>query len=220
MNHIEALKMALEALEKHGVAPKDWACKECAPFSDMLKDGFQCKYHAAIAAIKQALAAQQEPAQDWKALAEEQAETITKMTSEKYPFAHIRIDASEAEKEGALRDKLIELGWTPPAAQPAYKDSTPQLSVGDSSFESWFGEYNPTGKGDKQRSRDAYAAGMGDPLVAPPAAQRQWVGLNDVEWMNIVNKNHAWFGMQPDEVAHEVCTLTEAKLKEKNGGAA
>jgi hypothetical protein len=57
MNHIEALKMALEALEKHGVAPKDWACKECAPFSDMLKDGFQCKYHAAIAAIKQALAA-------------------------------------------------------------------------------------------------------------------------------------------------------------------
>jgi len=49
-----------------------------------------------------------------------------------------------------------------------------------------------------------------------PAAQRQWVGLTDVEWMNIVNKNHAWFCMQPDEVAHEVCKLTEAKLKEKN----
>jgi NAD-dependent SIR2 family protein deacetylase len=48
------------------------------------------------------------------------------------------------------------------------------------------------------------------------AQQRTWVGLTDVEWMNIVNKNQAWFGMQPDEVAHEVCKLTEAKLKEKN----
>jgi hypothetical protein len=48
--------------------------------------------------------------------------------------------------------------------------------------------------------------------------QREWVSLTDVEWMNIVNKNQAWFGMQPDEVAHEVCKLTEAKLREKNGG--
>jgi hypothetical protein len=63
--------------------------------------------------------AQPAPSQDWKALAEEQAETIAKMTSDKYPFVHIRVDASEAEKEGALRSKLIELGWTPPAAQPA-----------------------------------------------------------------------------------------------------
>ncbi len=47
--------------------------------------------------------------------------------------------------------------------------------------------------------------------------QREWVSLTDVEWMNIVNKNQAWFGMQPDEVAHEVCKLTEAKLREKNG---
>ena len=56
------------------------------------------------------------------------------------------------------------------------------------------------------------------PFCTPP--QRTWVGLTDVEWMNIVNKNQAWFGMQPDEVAHEVCKLTEAKLREKNGGAA
>lgn len=53
-----------------------------------------------------------------------------------------------------------------------------------------------------------------------PPAQRTFVGLTDVEWMNIVNKNQAWFGIQPDEVAHEVCKLTEAKLREKNGGAA
>jgi hypothetical protein len=64
--------------------------------------------------------AQPAPVQEWKALAEEQAEIIAKMTREKYPFVHVRIDASEAEKDDALREKLIELGWTPPA-QPAQK---------------------------------------------------------------------------------------------------
>ena len=47
-------------------------------------------------------------------------------------------------------------------------------------------------------------------------AQRTWVGLTDVEWVNIVNKDQAWFGQRPDEVAHEVAKLVEAKLKEKN----
>lgn len=46
--------------------------------------------------------------------------------------------------------------------------------------------------------------------------KRQWVGLTDVEWMSIVNKDQAWFGQRPDEVAHEVAKLVEAKLKEKN----
>ena len=67
MTHItierEALQTVLEALEKHGVAPKDWACKECVPFSDILKDGFQCKYHEAITACQQALTAQPAPVQ-------------------------------------------------------------------------------------------------------------------------------------------------------------
>jgi hypothetical protein len=65
---------------------------------------------------------------------------------------------------------------------------------------------------------------MGDCVVpvwftTPPAAQpahQEWVGLTDVEWMNIVNKNQAWFGYSPDEVAHEVAKLVEARLKEKN----
>ena len=48
------------------------------------------------------------------------------------------------------------------------------------------------------------------------AQPRTWVGLTDVEWMNIVNKDQAWFGQSPDEVAHEVAKLVEAKLKEKN----
>jgi len=48
------------------------------------------------------------------------------------------------------------------------------------------------------------------------AAQRPWVGLTDGEWMNIVNKDNAWFHRQPDEVAEEVAKLVEAKLREKN----
>lgn len=36
--------------------------------------------------------------------------------------------------------------------------------------------------------------------------------LSDVEWMNIVNKNQAWFGYSPEDVAHEVFKLTEAAL--------
>ena len=59
------------------------------------------------------------------------------------------------------------------------------------------------------------------PMVTTTALTRpqpaaQWVGLTDVEWMNIVNKNYAWHGMDIDEVANEVCKLTEAKLREKN----
>lgn len=49
-----------------------------------------------------------------------------------------------------------------------------------------------------------------------PPASKPWVGLTDVEWMNIVNKDHAWFGQRPEEVAHEVAKLVEAKLREKN----
>lgn len=45
----------------------------------------------------------------------EAAEENAKLVSDKYPFAHIRIDCSEYEKDLAIRNKLIELGWTPPA---------------------------------------------------------------------------------------------------------
>lgn len=48
-----------------------------------------------------------------------------------------------------------------------YEDSTPHLNVGDSSFEGWYQAHPKACSGDKQLARDAYAAGMGDPLVAP-----------------------------------------------------
>ncbi len=56
-------------------------------------------------------------------------------------------------------------GQAPAQAAPAYKDSTPELHIGGSAFESWYSTYSPAHKSDKQRARDAYAAGMGDPLV-------------------------------------------------------
>jgi hypothetical protein len=49
---------------------------------------------------------------------------------------------------------------------------------------------------------------------APPS--KPWVSLTDVEWMNIVNKNHAWYEYRSEEVAHEVFKLTEAALRSKN----
>lgn len=55
-----------------------------------------------------------------------------------------------------------------------------------------------------------------DRLIAARLVQRPWVGLTDVEWMNIVNKDRAWFGQRPDEVAHAVAKLIEAKLKDMN----
>jgi hypothetical protein len=59
-------------------------------------------------------------------------------------------------------DILEGLSSAPTALQA---DSTPLLHVGESRFESWFSEYESKQKGAKQQMRDAYAAGMGDPLV-------------------------------------------------------
>ena len=85
-----------------------------------------------------------------------------------------------------LQDRIKELSekpaiYTQAPAPAQYKDSTLQLSVGESSFEYWFESYNPANKGDKQRSRDAYAAGMGDPLVAAAPAQGEPFGHFRVE---------------------------------------
>lgn len=43
----------------------------------------------------------------------------------------------------------------------------PALHIGDSAFEGWYSEYNAAHKSDKQRARDAYAAGMSDPVAQP-----------------------------------------------------
>lgn len=54
-----------------------------------------------------------------------------------------------------------------------YVDSTPHLHVGNSAFEDWYQQYPKACVGDKQLARDAYAAGMGDPLVMARDAAKQ-----------------------------------------------
>ena len=76
------------------------------------------------------------------------------------------------------------------AEQPA--DSTPKLHVGDSSFEEWYQTYPRQGIS-KQVARDAYAAGMGDPLVTyaqpvQPAMQASSRKRFDY-WLDDVTKN-------------------------------
>lgn len=82
-----------------------------------------------------------------------------------------------------MRPAYAAVPAAPMSAQPSYADSTPNLHVGDSAFESWFSDYDPAGKGDKQRARDAYAAGMGDPLVtAAPAPTTEQAGKPATGW--------------------------------------
>lgn len=57
-----------------------------------------------------------------------------------------------------------------------YVDSTPKLHVGSSSFEDWFQAHEKACTGDKQLARDAYAAGMGDPLVTYAAPSESLAG--------------------------------------------
>lgn len=58
--------------------------------------------------------------------------------------------------------------------------------------------------------------------AAPAPQQREpvtWKGLTDVQWMNIVNLNRAWFGVNVEDAVHEVVKLTEARLKANNAAA-
>lgn len=69
----------------------------------------------------------------------------------------------------------------PIQAQP-YIDKTIYLSVGESSFESWFESYKIHPKNStKQLCRDAYAAGMGDPLVTPAQEHHKLITNDDAE---------------------------------------
>ena len=94
-------------------------------------------------------------------------------------YAHPQPAAQDAER------KLLTDEQAPAQAAPAYKDSTPELHIGDSAFESWYSTYSPAHKSDKQRVRDAYAAGMGDPLVV--AAPTPQTAAQDAERYRLLN---------------------------------
>jgi hypothetical protein len=97
------------------------------------------------------------------------------------PFGREGIDFAA---DGKIEEQPL---YAAPTAQPqpAYSDSTSGLHIGDSAFEDWYQSYcvnipaNP-----KQAARDAYAAGMGDPLVmarAPAAQPTLLNGLTEQE---------------------------------------
>ncbi|AVQ84253.1 hypothetical protein [Variovorax sp. PMC12] len=86
-------------------------------------------------------------------------------TLEKHPktmAALAAVDAAQIAK-GDARNRV-------------YADSTSHLHVGDSSFEDWFQAHPKACTGDKQLARDAYAAGMGDPLVVARSVARSGEG--------------------------------------------
>lgn len=45
---------------------------------------------------------------------------------------------------------------------------------------------------------------------------RDWVGLSDTAWMNIVNHDHAYESMNKEDAVHYAVKATEAKLKQLN----
>lgn len=85
------------------------------------------------------------------------------------PLSCLGSDAIRAECE------TLRTGYA--AARLEIESLKAQLHVGDSTFESWYSSYNPTHKGDKQRARDAYAAGMGDSLVMAGTARQALIDV-------------------------------------------
>ena len=56
--------------------------------------------------------------------------------------------------------------------------------------------------------------------ASPASAPEDWKSLTDVQWMNIVNLNHAWRNVDKEDAINEVVKLVEAKCKANNFAAA
>ena len=52
--------------------------------------------------------------------------------------------------------------------------------------------------------------------ATPASATEGWKSLTDVQWMNIVNLNHAWRNVDKEDAINEVVKLVEAKCKANN----
>ena len=53
-------------------------------------------------------------------------------------------------------------------------------------------------------------------IARAASAPEGWKSLTDVQWMNIVNLNHAWRNVDKEDAINEVVKLVEAKCKENN----
>lgn len=54
LTEASAMLRALKGFVKYGKPDinGDWACRECRPYSDIIKGGFQCCYHLALSIIE------------------------------------------------------------------------------------------------------------------------------------------------------------------------
>jgi hypothetical protein len=155
---------------------------------------------------------------NWKVIAEERAIEISKMTSNKYPFVHIRMDVGEAEKEGALKDKLIELGWTPPNSEKQEQRSDNEHTGEPVAWMRQDGQRVTTAS-DRHNYPD-YETRYSIPLYTTPyvptgrqqrdssATPRTWVGLTDEDISICLDAG--------DGSMSKIISFIEAKLKEKN----
>lgn len=103
-------------------------------------------------------------------------------------------------------------------AEPVpYRDSTPGLHVGESSFEGWYSGYWPQDGSNKQRMRDAYAAGMGDPLVTMAAQAEPAPGNGRAAFeawaAPILGDNPTWRESGPCELAWQAWQANAAQAE-------
>ena len=175
---MNAIKQAIEALE---------VAQDALDISQSLQESAKSNHHpktlAAYERVSAALAALRSMPAEPVAWAEKAMELATdfgvcSLRLGSYERADVVFNAQKASwqtidlraKREDARERLRQhLFATPPTeAKPAQQDK--RLHVGDSRFEGWYGQdFDPKNKGTKQQMREAYEAGMNDPIA--PAQQ-------------------------------------------------
>lgn len=110
---------------------------------------------------------------------------------------------SQQDWEAVAADQAMTIALLK-AEQPAQRKQ-----VGDSRFESWYSEdFDPKGKGTKQRMREAYEAGMNDPCPRP-AQQQEPVAVptNSYEHRKFVLVGRDWY--ERFAAFHDDCQIGE-----------
>ena len=105
-----------------------------------------------------------------------------------------------------IGERTLQIAVSP---QPQPVQPSELRHVGDSAFESWFDSYSPAGKGDKQRARDAYAAGMGE--RAPAFSQIDAAAKVLAERMD-----YPWSQM-PEQGRDKMREIAQAVIEAANG---
>ena len=106
------------------------------------------------------------------------------------------------------------------STQPQQVQPSERWHVGDSAFESWFSDYSPAGKGDKQRARDAYAAGMGELLQVAQAKPERAARPMSIEEIDVALQEHKRIDLGNIDPARGVFILGVVAAERHHGIAA